>query len=64
MMGEIICPVTKKKFDCQKCTAVAVKKYCPYWKFDQAVEDTIKLIRKLVEQEVRDENGARKLGGQ
>ncbi|MFH1231115.1 MAG: hypothetical protein V1709_06415 [Planctomycetota bacterium] len=49
-MKKAICPITKKVFDCQNCTAIK-DEACVYWEFDECVDHTLKFLRELVEKE-------------
>ena len=56
-----ICPITKQPLDCQNCKAV-VDDQCPYFELDNAIEYTLKFLRKLVEKE-KNENSGSRMGG-
>jgi hypothetical protein len=51
-MRKAICPITKEPLDCKNCKAVKDDR-CPYFKFDECIEYTLKFIRELLENEAR-----------
>lgn len=48
-MRKVICPITKKEFNCQNCTIKDER--CPYFEFDKCIDHTLKFIRELVDNE-------------
>ena len=52
-MKRIICPVTKKVFDCKVCLAIADNEKCPYMLRDEQTEKELKFLRKIVERELK-----------
>ena len=46
-----VCPITKRKFDCSTCEAIKDDEKCPYMICDEMVEQTLKFLRKMVENE-------------
>ncbi len=51
MTKKLICPITNKVFDCQKCKEPDKNDRCPYHEWDETIEHTIQFIRKLVERQ-------------
>ena len=49
-----ICPITKKVFDCQNCTAIADGEKCPYMLRDEQTERELKFLRRVVEREMNE----------
>ena len=52
-MNKETCPITAKPFNCQKCKSVTDGK-CPYMKLDDWAEETLGVMRKLVERELNE----------
>lgn len=59
-MKEGKCPITQKIFNCTTCKAIGEDGKCPYMKLDDWAEDTLKVMRKLVEDKIG--KGTRRMG--
>ena len=53
-MKKAMCPITKKAFDCQTCTAIVDGKKCPYMTRDDIAERDFKFVRRIVEREMNE----------
>ena len=51
-MGKIICPITKKEFDCLKCSVIVEGEKCPYMLRDEQTEREMQFLRKIIEREM------------
>ena len=54
-MKKAICPITRRVFDCQTCTAIVDNQKCPYMVRDDIAERDFKFVRKIVEREMENE---------
>ena len=49
------CPITKKPFNCQDCKVPDMSDdgKCPVMRADEYIEETIEILRKVVENEIK-----------
>ncbi len=45
-----MCPITGKPFNCKHCKAIGKDGKCPYMRLDEWSEETLKVMRDLVEE--------------
>jgi len=53
-MRKVICPITKKVFDCRNCEAIVDGEKCRYMVRDEIAEQDFKFVRKILEKEFKD----------
>ena len=53
-MGKVICPITKKVFDCLKCREIIDDESCPYMLRDEQTERELAFLRKVIEREMNE----------
>ena len=58
-MKRELCPLTKKVFNCQKCTAIVDGEKCRYMVRDEIAEGDFKFARKIIEKEMHEKARSR-----
>jgi RNA polymerase subunit RPABC4/transcription elongation factor Spt4 len=53
-MKRALCPITKKVFDCQKCTAIVDGEKCPFMVRDEIAEKEFEFVRRVIEKEMNE----------
>ena len=56
-MKKVICPITKKPFDCQSCKAIVDGEKCRYMVRDEIAEGDFEFVRKVIEKEHDEKTG-------